>query len=74
MLNLVTKCDHLSRSNEFKDLHRGGGGEVYLRAYVSCNDCDWKTCVAIRLPDVMTNVLDENLSIGTLTRHNIFNN
>ena len=53
-----TPCNHHNHSYEFKDFHRGGAGEMCHRVYMTCDDCGWRTCMAIRLPDHVTHTLD----------------
>lgn len=47
------ECRHTFRNTTFKDIHTGGGqaSGLYVRAYINCRDCDWKTCVAVELPE-----------------------
>ena len=56
--NKSTLCDHHNVEYTFKDFHRGGDGEMYHRVYMLCEDCAWKKCMAIRLPDHITHTLD----------------
>lgn len=61
-------CKHLNRESKFRDLHRGGDGEVYFRSTINCKDCGKAWVDATRLPDAMTIALDETIHIGTLER------
>ena len=53
-------CRHVHRTYKFKDFHRGDRGEMYHRFYVECYDCEWKTCMAVPLPDHVTHTLDND--------------
>lgn len=61
-------CKHWNRESKFRDLHRGGEGEVYFRNTVTCKDCGKSWVDATQLPDLATEVLDEAIYIGTIER------
>lgn len=62
-------CDHFDLITTFHDLHTGGDGEVYVRGDSRCRTCgERRPTGAIRLPKVVSEVLHENIHIGTLER------
>lgn len=61
-------CQHISKNDVFKDLHTGGDGEIYVRSESTCRDCGQHWWTAVRLPDVVTEVLHEHMNVGTITR------
>lgn len=63
-------CSHDYDNEQFQDLHTGGDGEIYVRSRAVCTKCGHSRWFAVRLPNVVAEVLHENLSIGTLTRKN----
>lgn len=61
-------CSHDYGNEQFQDLHTGGDGEIYVRSRVVCTKCGHSRWFAVRLPNVVTEVLHENLDVGTMTR------
>lgn len=62
------KCNHDYGNEQFQDLHTGGDGEIYVRSRAVCTKCGHSRWFAVRLPNVVTEVLHENLNVGTMTR------
>jgi hypothetical protein len=54
-------CEHYDTKHEFKDLHRGGDGELYFRHYTVCQKCGKRWCSAPRIPDNVAQVLNDGL-------------
>jgi hypothetical protein len=71
MWTLKKPCSHWDMQSEFKDLHRGGDGELYLRHYAKCRLCEWSRCHAVRLPDQITEAIDANIWAGTLEKREV---
>lgn len=44
---------------DFRDFHRGGNGEMYIRAEFVCYQCEQRTTIAIRLPQDFTDRCDQ---------------
>ena len=62
-------CDHRNVITSFRDLHTGKDGEIYVRSDSRCIDCGvYRPTIAVKLPDVVSKVLHENMDIGTITR------
>lgn len=51
------KCEHVLMYSVFKDFHTGADGELYVRHWTYCRNCDYKKCFAVRLPDSVSSVL-----------------
>ena len=61
-------CEHYSTIDEFKDLHRGGDGELYLIHLTTCKDCGKRWWSAPRIPDAIAEVIDASLWAGSLKK------
>lgn len=42
MWPFASKCEHVLMYSVFKDFHTGADGELYVRHWTYCRNCDYK--------------------------------